>query len=664
MGRCRTSARARILWSVLCAYMCSPCSADVDVVVNLAGADRVVPKPVEALPGFLDLSSMDNSDLFVAMCLPGTFSPDHEGVCHDCVKCQANQYEKLACIPTRDRTCANCTVCGTHDIELCQCAVKTSQCVTGDRVCLKVPPSVVNLVVDFTSNGVLTTKQQLFVRSGLAVGFTDWLAMQFSVDPETVELTDFVKTGSITYKAYFRFNEVYGEATVASIRSQPSEFYQGGIYYTFGGGGGRRRLLEAGSASRKLLQQASEAGSASRKLLQQASEAGSASRRLLQQAGVGSGLLTANGSSTSCLVDQNCTEPFTEFQFTNGSDCSGVCSPVPCPPGYSGGPKDCQLCSPGTFKNASGYGDCEECPADRTSPTGANSSEDCVPIQTTTQEPQSSSAGPPETTTAPEAPQTSPSASPTSPSGPSFSGTSSTPLPPSTTIATQSSAASSQASSMPGTTSLGSSATAPTTTSSTAHSQPAATTSIAQSQPAATTSTAISQATTAAPSGGYGLPSSNSNANANSNQNSLNVSLVSSNLITVNVQAPSAPSLPPVFNNYNYIRIEQPQRASSTPPAPSMPDVGPDNNYYFYDHRHGGYKDRYYYPLEEDWGSLLLLFLFLSCFIFALVCSLSTGCPYCCAAPPPRQREFDRPTVRFQLLPLAPAPVPSAPYGP
>ncbi len=57
--------------------MVSLCSADVDVIVNLAGADIVVPEPVQALPNFLDFSSMDNSDLFVSMCLPGTFSPDH-----------------------------------------------------------------------------------------------------------------------------------------------------------------------------------------------------------------------------------------------------------------------------------------------------------------------------------------------------------------------------------------------------------------------------------------------------------------------------------------------------------------------------------------------------------------------------------------------------------
>jgi len=91
-----------------------------------------------------------------------------------------------------------------------------------------------------------------------------------------------------------------------------------------------------------------------------------------------------------------------------------------------------------------------------------------------------------------------------------------------------------------------------------------------------------------------------------------------------------------------------------------MPDTAPDYYYYAYhDHGRGGYRDRYY-PLDEDWGSLILLFLFISTFIFVFVCSISTGCPYCCPMPAQRQREPDRPVVRFQLLPLAP----SAPYGP
>jgi len=596
---------------------------------------------------------MDNSDLFVAMCLPGTFSPNNEGICHDCVRCLANQYEKVACIPTRDRTCANCTVCGTHDIELCQCAVKTSQCVTGDRVCLKVPPSVVNLVVDFTSNGVLSSKQQIFIRSGLAVGFTDWLAFQFGVDPETVELTDFVRTGQVTYQAYFRFNEVYGEATVTRIQSQPPEFFQGGIYYTFGGGGGlRRRLLEA-RGSRRLLEDEVKHGPAVR-------------GRHLLQSWVGTGYLTANGASVSCDVNQTCTEPYTEFQFANGSLCTGFCGPVPCPPGYSGGPKDCQLCEPGTFKNESGYGDCLGCPADHTSPTGANSSEDCYPILTSTAV--SSTAGEePSTTSAPAASTTaalattsttaegqtsatlqlsSSSEQSTSPSGtqPSTQ-TSSTAQQPSSTT---SEATSSEASLPPATSSAPASSQPGTVSQEGSTSSQAATTSAApgSSGPATTPPPTSSTAPAGGGGGGPGYPSSGSVVSSNVNTNTINNNPV----VNVNVQGqpgqpPGQQAAQPVFNNYNYVSIEQPQR---TPAEEGMAEVDHYHHYSYYGSR---------YVQGEDWGSLLFLFFFVSSFVFIVTCALATGCPYCCPAPPDpprRRREGDRADVLFQLVPQQP----------
>ena len=601
--------------------MVSLCSADVDVIVNLAGADIVVPEPVQALPNFLDFSSMDNSDLFVAMCLPGTFSPDHEGVCHDCVKCQADQYEKLACIPTRDRTCANCTVCGVHDLELCQCSVKTAQCVTGDRVCVKVPPTVVNLVVDFTSNGVLTNQQQLFVRSGLAVGYTDWLALQFDVDAETVELVDFVKTGSVTYKAYFRFNEVYGEAKIRQIQSQNEEFFQGGIYYTFGGGGRRRRLLEAGGAERRLL-----------------------------QAGVGAGYLTAEGVSVDCQVDTNCTEPFTAFQYANNSQCTGSCMPVPCPPGYSGAAKDCRLCEPGTFKNASGYGDCDECPAGSTSPTGSNSSEACTLVTT--------SASAEVTTTTTPLPQsaletTSSLWPPSSSSTPPASQQATSSLIPSSSPGQQ---ASSAASSAPPAATSPPSSPKPGATSTSSGQTPA--------QPPQTTqsaSTGQTSSPTGAPSGGTGSSSSGggsgSSVNTNTNTNSIHIEMPAINInvpappppppININVPAPpppppiyiqiaSPPAPPPVFNNN--VVIHPPA------PAPRMTDARDDYGYY----RRHGYR---YYDDDDllgDWGLMFLLLIFLFAIVAIPLCMYYPGCGcgscYGDSQAPPRH------VVRYEIV--------------
>lgn len=335
--------------------MVSLCSADVDIVVNADFADSVKSAPLESLSNFVQLSSMDNSDLFVALCLPGTFSPNNEGVCHDCTKCRQNQYEKLACIPTRDRTCANCTVCGNHEIELCQCSVKTSQCVTGDRVCMKVLPSVVTLTVDLTSNGVLNSRQRLLIQSGMATGYVEWLSIQFGVDPDTIDMTEFVQVAPTQYKAKFTFSEVYGEATIRRINTETAEFYQEGLIYTFGGGR-RRRLLSYSY-----------------------------------------GLVSLNGAASNCTSVGNCTEPFTEYQL-NATSCQATCVPVPCPPGFEGGYKSCVLCGPGTFKNYSGFASCDSCPAGFSSEQGSTSSEQCnIPV-TTTQSSESTGEIPEETT--------------------------------------------------------------------------------------------------------------------------------------------------------------------------------------------------------------------------------------------------------------------------
>ena len=624
--------------------MASLCRADVDVVVNIEAAEALALEPVQSLPSFVDLSSMDNSDLFVAMCLPGTFSPDHEGICHDCVKCQANQYERLACIPTRDRACANCTVCGTHDIELCQCSVKTDQCVTGDRVCVKVPPTVINLVVDFTSNGVLSNKQQTFVRSGLAVGYTDWLAIQFDVDPETVELTDFVRTGSITYKAYFRFNEVYGEAKIRRIQSQDEEFFQGGIYYTFGGSGGRRRrLLQAGAG-------------------------GVGGRRRLLQAG--SGLISTSGVSVDCQVNTTCVEPFTQWQYSNGTSCTGGCFPVPCPPGYSGAARECQLCLPGTFKNASGFGDCQQCPAGYTSPTGSNSSDECTLTTTTT------------TAVAPETTSSSPPAaySATTTTAALWTSTSSV-APPSTSapvsqqataLAISSSSAGPQApsitsSAQPAATSLASSA-KPAATSLSYSQQPgAASTPLGQtptptppspSPPAPSTSgpppappppgppPTTSSSSTGGTTGGTGS-SSNTNTNTNNNVNTNN------NNNNINIQLPpSQPSQAPVFNNY--IRIQQLPVQVPPPPPPSMSDRNYGKHHHYYDSDYA-----YYY--EDDWVFvLLLLFAFVTTAVFCVTVgnggcpSNCCGCDYCWRygnGGGGYSSDASRPVIRYNIVP-------------
>ena len=616
MGRCRNRARARILWSVLCALSAaSLCGADVDVVVNLAGADRVLEAPVQAISGFVELFSMDNSDLFVAMCLPGTFSPDNEGICHDCVKCIANQYEKIACIPTRDRTCANCTVCGTHDIELCQCAIKTSQCITGDRICLKVPPTSVNLNVDFSTGVVLTSRQLAFVKAGLAAGFTEWLAVQFDVDVDTVELVDVVRFDPTNFQARFRFNEVYGAAKVNRILGQPHSFYQGGFAYTFGVPGARRRRLLQVAASRSLLQVAANEY-----------------------------YINANGASGSCDVNTTCSQEFYEWVYDENSTCTGKCMPVLCPPGYGGYATNCQPCEPGTFKAETGYGDCEECPAGHTSPTGSNSSDACYPSEVT-------SAGGAASST-----NTSSGSQASSEMLQSFaqqtsSETGSTPSPQQLQPASSTTPSSTSPSTPPTTSSL---ATSPSTSASSqgssaassrqsSHAQEtAAPPTTAPSPPPPPPWTGQTSSSTGGTTGGTGSSSSGGGGSVSVN---VNVNVQAPSVVVqvppppppVVVQVPAAPppAAPPIFNNY--VTIQAP------PAPPSMPD-GDEYHYHWH-----GYRDwRSQDALGDDWvAAYLFVFLFVG--VFAGVLCLWTpccgGCDYGGDG-----RTVSRTVVRYRLV--------------
>jgi len=583
----------------------------VDVVVNLAGADRVLEAPVQAISGFVELFSMDNSDLFVAMCLPGTFSPDNEGICHDCVKCIANQYEKIACIPTRDRTCANCTVCGTHDIELCQCAIKTSQCITGDRICLKVPPTSVNLNVDFSTGVVLTSRQLAFVKAGLAAGFTEWLAVQFDVDVDTVELVDVVRFDPTNFQARFRFNEVYGAAKVNRILGQPHSFYQGGFAYTFGVPGARRR-------------------------------------RLLQVA-ANEYYINANGASGSCDVNTTCSQEFYEWVYDENSTCTGKCMPVLCPPGYGGYATNCQPCEPGTFKAETGYGDCEECPAGHTSPTGSNSSDACYPSEVT-------SAGEAASST-----NTSSGSQASSETLQSFaqqasSETGSTPSPQPSQPASSTTPSSTSPSTPPTTSSR---ATSPSTSAgsqgSSAASSPQSSHAQETAAPPPTTApsppppppwTGQTSSSTGGTTGGTG---SSSSGGGGSVSNVVNVNVqppvvnvnVEPPVVNVNVNVPPAPipAPPPqqqIFNNY--VTIQQPQRQQE--------DMADKDEYHYHWH---GYRSDGVDTLAGDPGLFLLFFILLLTLTGAFMCLYYPGCGSC-SGPCDNYGTVSRTVVRYRLV--------------
>ena len=335
---------------ILLFFLPGSCDATLlDVVVNLRNADAVDPALLP--PSALASSVMDNSDLFVAVCSPGTFSPDDGGVCHECQGCHVEQFETLPCLPYRDRGCANCTVCDEHEVEVCQCSVKTSQCFTGDRVCLKLKPTTVTLTVELFSASLLNSRQEQLVAAGLATGFVDWLVEEFATP--SVDFVAMVGTGPRAYAATFTFHDIYNQTTIMRLKAPNPLLYQRGLVYTFGGTVSRRR------------------------------------RSLLAYT---SGLVSATGSHSDCLTNTTCDGPYLAFQFFNESGCGGTCVGVPCPPGLFGGFGNCAGCTPGSYADAVGMTVCTPCPDGYSSPPAANASDLCF-VPPTTPGPTTSTTG-------------------------------------------------------------------------------------------------------------------------------------------------------------------------------------------------------------------------------------------------------------------------------
>jgi hypothetical protein len=391
-----------LLWPLLILALSPPrCRAVdlIDVILNLQGADAVDAALLPYSP--LDPLIMDNSDISVVACSVGTFSADDGGVCAPCQTCQSEKYEIHACLPWQDRACDNCTVCTARESEACPCAVLSATCFTGDRVCLKLAPTAVTLVVDFSTGGPLSPEVEQYVRDALATGYVDWLKQEFG-EPG-VTFNSLTATSPGQYGASFTFADVYDQATVSRIRNSPASLFQQGLAYVFGGR--RRALLAHGAGTpppprvRLLLSNTPPGPAPGRALL--------SSRRLLANFS-----FVATGTQSSCQTNTTCDGPYLVFQFfnsTNGTaSCGGLCVGAPCPAGLYGGNGQCDPCAAGGYTATAGNTACTPCPAGQTSPRGANASTLCyTPTTTSTPAPTTTTTTPaPTTTTTTPAPTT------------------------------------------------------------------------------------------------------------------------------------------------------------------------------------------------------------------------------------------------------------------
>lgn len=339
---CEPSRRARprvtvsapcLLGACCCCLLALPriARADINVVVNLQGASGLDPLAV-SLAQYRSLSQMDNSDLLVTPCAPGTFSPEHRGVCGPCTRCNVTQYALPRCVPYADAVCNDCDVCSDRQYEYCPCSPElTAQCYLGNRICLPLTPTTLRLTLLLQSEKPLSVFQIQLIQAGVTTGYLEWLLVTFGITDAYLET--FTTITRSHFSALFVFPELYNNTLVGLIKNGTIDFYEKGMIYTFGNFQ-RRRLLTYSSS-----------------------------------------LVRIVSAFSDCINNQTCqSNPYLQY---DGSNCTGQCLPLPCPPGYTGDFGICSPCANATYKAAQGNATCSPCPQNYSSPMGSNSSANC-----------------------------------------------------------------------------------------------------------------------------------------------------------------------------------------------------------------------------------------------------------------------------------------------
>lgn len=303
---------------------------------------------ISIVPVF-DVNQYDLGDVFISPCRAGTYNEDRDSVCKDCKLCAAYQYEHMDCISTHNRVCLNCTVCTEREQEMCACTQRTPECVTGDRVCLPLPPTSANITFDLTVSTPLSALKERFLQEGLRTGFVLFLSDYLQHPPDSIVFLYMVKRTSTGYSTTFIVNDVYSLFTKTQVEHLDQAIVQGGLTNTFG--------VKSNTFSTVSQQR----------------------RRLLQVAAI---TLNAANVEAQCISQGVCA-PF--FEMTNPDrPCESSCVSLPCPPGYTGIYGLCDLCSNATYKALPGNDTCTPCPPGFYSDQGSVNATQCWTVPTTT----------------------------------------------------------------------------------------------------------------------------------------------------------------------------------------------------------------------------------------------------------------------------------------
>ena len=364
-------ADARPLVGALCMYLLflPIAHSEIKIAILMQGSDFI---NISVVPLF-DVNQFDLGDVFISPCRAGTYNEARDSFCKDCSVCTSYQYERETCITVRNRVCLNCTLCTEREQELCQCSQRTADCVTGDRVCLPLPPTSANITFDLGVSAPLSALKQRFMVEGLHTGFVLFLSDYLQHSPDDIVLTTFIKVEPKMYFVTFIVNNVYSLFTKKQVQLISKETVQIGLTSTFG-------------------VQSNTFGTVTEQRR----------RRLLQQQQPSSSviLLSVSDVTAQCLSQGGCSR---FFAMTNPqSPCDSDCVSVPCPPGFTGFYGLCELCPNATYKTLEGNESCTQCPLGSFSNQGSVALEDCwFPPTTTTQGPTTSTHTAAPTTTPP-----------------------------------------------------------------------------------------------------------------------------------------------------------------------------------------------------------------------------------------------------------------------
>ena len=328
-----------IIIGITVLLQCRYAKSELQIAILMQGSDFI---NVSIVPLF-DVNQYDLGDVYISPCREGTYNENRDSYCKPCDACVPNQYETRECIAIHNRVCVNCTACSDRDQEICTCGQHSAECVTGNRVCLPLPATAINITFELTVSSQLSVLKERFLQEGLRTGFVLYLSTFLQHPSDQIFLLYLNKLPSGTvYTGTFAVNNVYSLYTKTQVTYITQDVIQTGLTSTFGIQSNTFNTLPR--VSRRLLQINID--------------------------------LWAGHVEAQCISQGVCGEFF--IMLYPDDPCKSKCEAIPCPVGYSGVYGLCEICPNATYKDSIGNETCTPCPPTHTSDQGSTNLSQCV----------------------------------------------------------------------------------------------------------------------------------------------------------------------------------------------------------------------------------------------------------------------------------------------